>query len=101
MYILRLYLQANFHTHLKHHRSKRAAASSDDPHAAHESHTVLEELTHIFHIGSMAILSALVLEVGVNNACLLFFINFPGPCSQKKSHSAGRHARIFVMSSNK
>ena len=73
MYILRLYSQANFHTHMQHHRSKRAAASSDDPHAAHKSHTVLEELTHIFHIGSMAILSALVLEVGVNVEYLLFF----------------------------
>ena len=32
---------------------------------------------HIFHIGSMAILSALVLEVGVNNVCLLYTINDP------------------------
>ena len=39
------------------------------------SHKVLEELTHIFHIGSRAILSALVLEVGVNNTCLLYTIN--------------------------
>ena len=38
-------------------------------HAAHKSHTVLDELTHIFYIGSMAILSALVLEVSVDNAC--------------------------------
>ena len=36
---------------------------------------MLEELKHIFHIGSMAILSALVLEVGVNNVCLLSTIN--------------------------
>ena len=49
----------------------------NDPHAAHKSHTVLEQLTHIFNIGPMAILSALVLEIGVNNACLLSTINVP------------------------
>ena len=45
-----------------HMRQKRSAAHGD-AHAYHESHTVLEELTHIFHIGSMAILSVLVAEV--------------------------------------
>ena len=38
---------------------------------------MLKELTHIFHIASMAVLSALVLEVGVNNVCLLSAINVP------------------------
>ena len=45
------------------HRRRRRAAGNGDSHAYHESHTVLEELTHIFHIGSMAILSILVAEV--------------------------------------
>ena len=46
-------------------------------HAAHKSHTVLEELKHIFHIDWMAILSSLVLKVGVNNTCILTTINVP------------------------
>lgn len=42
-------------------RVKRASAGGDD-HDHHE-HTLLEELTHVFHLGSMVILSILVVEV--------------------------------------
>ena len=49
---------------------------------------MLKELTHIFHIGSMAVLSALVLEVGVNNVCLICTINDPHDAD--KSQSVGR-----------
>ncbi|XP_062605779.1 uncharacterized protein LOC134267592 isoform X2 [Saccostrea cucullata] len=42
-----------------HHRSKRASASGDD---AHAEHTLVETLTHAFHLGSLVILSLLVFE---------------------------------------
>ncbi|XP_041365215.1 uncharacterized protein LOC121380462 isoform X2 [Gigantopelta aegis] len=41
-------------------RQKRSAGS--DSHGKAEEHSLLEELTHAFHLGSMAILSALLLE---------------------------------------
>ncbi|OWF53052.1 Voltage-gated hydrogen channel 1 [Mizuhopecten yessoensis] len=43
----------------QHHRSKRAAGGADD----HDhGHSVTHEVTHYFHIGSMAILSILLFE---------------------------------------
>ncbi|XP_060075043.1 uncharacterized protein LOC132554750 [Ylistrum balloti] len=42
-----------------HHRSKRAAGGDSHDHG----HSVTHEVTHYFHIGSMAILSILLLEV--------------------------------------
>ena len=62
-HIYKLYIKQAVYRRSIHDRTKRAAGASDDSHAHHESHTLLEELTHIFHIGSMAILSFLVLEV--------------------------------------
>lgn len=45
---------------LIHHRSKRASGSGDHGHA---EHTLVETLTHAFHLGSLVILSLLVFEV--------------------------------------
>ncbi|XP_061191545.1 uncharacterized protein LOC133199608 isoform X2 [Saccostrea echinata] len=42
-----------------HHRSKRASGSGDH---AHAEHTLVETLTHAFHLGSLVILSLLVFE---------------------------------------
>ncbi|XP_022305677.1 uncharacterized protein LOC111112448 isoform X2 [Crassostrea virginica] len=44
---------------LIHHRSKRASGSGDHGHA---EHTLVETLTHAFHLGSLVILSLLVFE---------------------------------------
>ncbi|XP_048729170.1 uncharacterized protein LOC125646704 isoform X2 [Ostrea edulis] len=45
---------------MEHHRSRRAASASDGH--AHTEHTLLEHLTHAFHLGSLVILSLLVFE---------------------------------------
>lgn len=50
---------------------KRRSASEPSQYAAagedgHEEHDLLHELTHSFHIGSMAILSVLLAEVKLN-----------------------------------
>lgn len=44
-----------------HHRSKRASGSGSSDHS-HAEHTLVEHLTHAFHLGSLVILSLLVFE---------------------------------------
>lgn len=49
------------HESVIHHRSKRASSSGSGDHS-HAEHTLVEHLTHAFHLGSLVILSLLVFE---------------------------------------
>ena len=53
-----------------HHISKRAAGSGGGDHG-HVDHTLNENLTHAFHLGSLVILSILVFEVN----CIHVFVS--------------------------
>lgn len=46
-------------------------ATADGGHDGQHEHTLLEELTHVFHLGSMVILSILVVEVIIITLCKL------------------------------
>jgi hypothetical protein len=52
-------------------RTAVVKATADGGHDGHQEHTLLEELTHVFHLGSMVILSILVVEVIIITLCKL------------------------------